>query len=169
MAMTVDDGKRPVRGGRLFGRRGQATTETVLMLPIFVFFLYAFAKIFAALILIQKMEIASYYAARRWQLESHRNFAYVGHDDGTLAADIKKVVSDYIGYGTAVGRFLDLEGGAPILTIERTQVWQVVYLRVRTKPVGVSWMYKSKGFDFEITKYVPNRDRPIAFELPGMK
>jgi hypothetical protein len=156
----------------LFSRRGsggQATTETVLLLPMFVFFLYAFAKIFAALVLIQKMEIASYYAARRWQLESHRNFQYVGHDQGDLAADIKRQVSEYLGYGTPIGKFLDLEGGAPILTIERTQVWQVVYLKVVTKPVVVSWMYRSKGYEFEITKYVPNRDRPIAFELPGMK
>ncbi|MBI5883471.1 MAG: pilus assembly protein [Elusimicrobia bacterium] len=149
--------------------KGQATTETVLLLPMFVFFLYAFAKIFAALVLIQKMEIASYYAARRWQLESHRNYQYVAHDDGVLAADIKKRVAEYLGYQTAIGRFLDLEGGAPVLTIERTQVWQVVYLKVVTKPVVVSWMYKSKGYEFEITKYVPNRDRPIAFELPGMK
>ncbi|MBI5623134.1 MAG: pilus assembly protein [Elusimicrobia bacterium] len=150
-------------------RRGQATTETVLLLPMFVFFLYAFAKIFAALVLIQKMEIASYYAARRWQLESHRNFSYVGHDEGVLALDIKRRVADYLGYGTRIGQFLDLDGGAPVLTIERTQVWQVVYLKVKTKPVVVSWMYRSKGYEFEITKYVPNRDRPIAFELPGMK
>ncbi|MBI5210332.1 MAG: pilus assembly protein [Elusimicrobia bacterium] len=147
---------------------GQAMTETVLLLPMFVFFLYAFAKIFAALVLIQKMEIASYYAARRWQLESHRNYAYAPDDEGTLKPHIKRTVANYLGYGTPIGRFLDLDGAEPELTIERTQVWQVVYLRVKTKPVMVSWMYKSKGFDFEITKYVPNRDRPIAFELPGM-
>ncbi len=143
-------------------------TETVLLLPMFVFFLWAFGKIFATLILVQKMEIASYYAARRWQLESHRNYAYIGHDEGVLSSDIVKKVSEYLGYGTPIGKFLDLDGAGPELKIERTQVWQVVYMRVRTKPVAVAWMYKSKGYDFEVTKYVPNRDRPIAFELPGM-
>lgn len=148
---------------------GQATTETALLLPVFVFLLFAFAKIFAALVLIQKMEIASYYAARRWQLESHRNFMYVWYDEGDLLGDIKKKVTEYLGYGTSMGKFFDLDGTGPEIKVERTQVWQVVYLRVKTKPVVVSWMYQSKGFDFEITKYVPNRDRPIAFELPGMK
>ena len=54
--------------------QGQATTETVLLFPIFLFFLFAFAKIFALLVLVQKMEIASYYAARRWQLDLPRSF-----------------------------------------------------------------------------------------------
>ena len=53
---------------RPLGRKGQAMTEVVLLFPIVMFFLFAFAKVFALLILMQKLEIASFNAARRWQL-----------------------------------------------------------------------------------------------------
>jgi len=55
----------PFAGLRRSATRGQATTEVVLLLPLFMFFLFAFAKVFAMLVLVQKMEVASYYAARR--------------------------------------------------------------------------------------------------------
>ena len=169
---------RPMKA---MNRRGQATTEVVLLFPVFMFFLFAFAKVFALLVLVQKMEIASFYAARRWQLESHRNVEFEQYDSGTLKTDIQNRVSTYLGYGTPVGGFLDLEGPLCQLDISRTQVWQVVTLTVKTKPVNLPF-YKSnakfdseghvtsepKGFKFEVTKYVPNRDRPIAFVLPGL-
>lgn len=147
-------------------RPGQAMTETVLLFPLFMFFLFAFAKIYGLLILVQKIEIASFYAARRWQLESHRNAAYLGIDR-TLMLDIQTKVSEYLGYGTRTGSFLDLQGQAAVVDINRTQVWQVVTLTVKTKPINMPF-YKSTGFTFEVTKYVPNRDRPIAFILPGL-
>lgn len=145
-------------------------TEVVLLFPIFVFFLLAFAKIFALLILVQKMEVASYYAARRWQLESHRNVAYEGDDAGLLRSDIQEKVSEYLGYNNAGTKtFLDLEGPAADFRCERTQVWNVCTLTVETHPVEIGWMYKTRGMKFEVTKYVPNRDRPIAFVLPGLQ
>ena len=170
---------RFLRGRR--GRKGQATTEVVLLFPLFMFFLFAFAKLFALLILVQKLEIASFYAARRWQLESHRNASYEG-DDGAadcsgLCGDIKSNVVKYLGYGTASAGFLDLTGsclktadcsaGEPGVSIQRTQVWNVVTVTACTNPVNLAF-YKTKGFVFCSTKYVPNRDRPIAFVLPGL-
>jgi hypothetical protein len=167
----------------LNGRRGQATTEVVLLFPIFVFFLLAFAKIFALLILVQKLEIASFYAARRWQLESHRNVQYEGFDQGTLlyspAGGIQTAVLDYLGYSTpSVSSFLDLTStcrststcpaGAPGVTVQRTQVWNVVTVTACTKPLSLPF-YTTQGFVFCSTKYVPNRDRPIAFVLPGLQ
>lgn len=157
---------------RRLGARGQATTEVVLLFPLFMFFLFAFAKVFALLVLVQKIEIASFYAARRWQLESHRNVAYEA-DDQKLKADISEKVLSYIGYGTPAGNFLDLtdscrRGGTVGVDVERTQVWQVVSVTVCTKGLDMAF-YKSPGFQFEVTKYVPNRDRPIAFILPGMQ
>jgi hypothetical protein len=165
-------------------QRGQATTEVVLLFPIFMFFLFAFAKVYALLMLVQKMEIASYYAARRWQLESHRNVDFEGDDNGGLRTDITQRVSQYIGYGATnpIGKFLDLDGDQAQVAINRTQVWQVITLTVKTKPVNLPF-FKSgvkfdsqgrqqnepKGFKFEVTKYVPNRDRPIAYELPGLQ
>lgn len=172
-------------------------TETVLLFPLFMFFLFAFAKVFALLILVQKIEIASTYAARRWQLESHRNAAHEGWDEGTLRRDIQNRVMAYIGYDGAstalnwgdvktddnrmqsntskatVSNFLDLtkeckNGKIPGVTVQRTQVWNLVTVTVCTRPLSMPF-YKTTGFVFESTKYVPNRDRPIAFVLPGLQ
>ena len=127
-----------------------------------------------ALNTVQKLEIASYYAARRWQLESHRNVTYEPHDAGALKSDIEQKVMAYVGYGSATQKFLDLSNSCTSgkrvgIEVSRTQVWNIVTLTVCTKPIEVSWMYKSPGFTFEVTKYVPNRDRPIAFVLPGLQ
>ena len=54
---------------RLFSirsKKGQATTEVVLLFPLFVIFILFIIKIFGLLILSQKMEIAGFYAARRF-------------------------------------------------------------------------------------------------------
>jgi hypothetical protein len=132
-----------------------------------MFFLFAFSKVFALLILVQKMEIASYYAARRWQLESHRNVSYEPFDDGALKGHIEQRVREYLGFQDARTRgFLGLQSAG--LTVTRTQVWNVVTLTVRTNPANVP-LWKNSGFKFEVVKYVPNRDRPIAFVLPGLQ
>lgn len=154
-------------------RRGQATTEVVLLFPLFMFFLFAFAKVFALLILVQKLEIASFYAARRWQLESHRNAQFEGFDDSALRTDIEQRVMSYLGYGTSSAQFLDLtaqcrDAKVPGIKVQRTQVWNIVTVTACTRPLSMAF-YKTTGFVFESTKYVPNRDRPIAFVLPGLQ
>jgi hypothetical protein len=147
---------------------GQATTEVVLLFPLFLFFLFAFAKTFALLVLVQKMEVASYYAARRWQLESHRNVRFEGYDNGALCHDIERRVREYLGFNDPRTRgFLGLQS-AQVCPVTRTQVWNVVTLQVKTRPVNVP-LFKNRGFNFEVVKYVPNRDRPIAFVLPGLQ
>lgn len=148
--------------------RGQATTEVVLLVPLFMFFLFAFAKTFAVLVLVQKLEIASFYAARRWQLESHRNVSYESFDDNQLRFDILKYVDSYLGYGTPQASFLELAGTSARLDVQRTQVWNIVTLSVWTRPIKLPYL-QFKGHKFEVVKYVPNRDRPIAFVLPGLK
>lgn len=162
---------------RVRGEKGQATTEVVLLFPMFMFFLFAFAKLFALLILVQKLEIASFYAARRWQLESHRNATYEGFDNGALRMDIEQKSLAYLGYGSSSAGFLDLtnsclkttecQAGSPGVSVQRTQVWNVVTVTACTKPLNMPF-YKTRGFVFCSTKYVPNRDRPIAFVLPGL-
>lgn len=173
------------------GRGGQAMTEVVLLFPIFLIIVFITAKIFALLVLVQKLEIASYYAARRWQLESHLSADYVGWDDGTLKKDIEKAVSGYIGFETpAVRKFLNLKELK--IDVVRTQVWNVITISVVTNPAGIKLLCKYPkqavctfpygqacldGHDYicrggrslEVIKYVPNRDRPIAFVLPGLK
>lgn len=166
-------------------------TEVVLLFPMFLVIVFITAKIFAMLVLIQKMEIASYYAARRWQLESHLNADFIHWDESTLKKDIEKAVKGYIGFDTpAISKFLNLKD----LEIEvvRTQVWNVVTLTVTTNPSGMKMLCKypktavctfpygaacMNGHDYicrggrtlEVIKYVPNRDRPINFVLPGLK
>ena len=173
------------------GRGGQAMTEVVLLFPLFLVIVFITAKIFALLVLVQKMEIASYYAARRWQLESHLNADYAGWDDGTLKKDIERNVRGYIGFDTpAVSKFLNLKELK--LDVVRTQVWNVITLTVVTNAAGVKMLCKypkqavctypygqacMDGHDYlckggkqlEVIKYVPNRDRPINFVLPGLK
>ena len=148
---------------------GQATTELVLLFPLFMLFLFAFVKIFTLLVLVQKMEIASYYAGRRWNLESHRNVKYEGND-GALMVDIQKKTEDYLGMNTdSIRKFLDLQDVK--LNIQRTQVWSVVTLEVDTRPWSMpAWTgLKFRGFQWEVVKYVPQRDRPIPFRLPGIQ
>lgn len=173
-------------------KKGQTTIEVVMLLPIFLIFALFIAKIFALLVLVQKMEIASFYAGRRWQLESHRQIEYVqGWDNNVLKEDIARKVKDYIGFtNPATKKFLSLNKVE--LNIERTQLWNVVTLSVSTKPPGFGMLCKTdkrkvckrpygpkcfRGYNFmcesgakiEVIKYVPNRDRPIPFVLQTNK
>ncbi|HAH31321.1 MAG TPA: hypothetical protein DCL44_03290 [Elusimicrobia bacterium] len=169
-------------------------TEVVLLFPIFMIIVFITAKIFALLVLVQKMEIGSYYAARRWQLESHLNADYAGWDNGTLKADIEKKVKTYMGFDDtkAGGAYQFLNLRSLTLDVVRTQVWNVVTLKVETSPARIkllclypkqaicAYPYGAEcnnGYDYicvggkslEVIKYVPNRDRPIQFVLPGLK
>lgn len=149
--------------------KGQATTEVVLLFPLFMFFMFGMVKVFALLVLVQKMEIAGFYAARRWQLESHRNIAYEPDDDKNLRKDIAVKASQYLGCGNpAIEHFLDLVCANPdsMLTVERAQVWNIVTLRITTRPWRIPLMHFQMP-PFSVVKYVPNRDRPITYDLPG--
>jgi len=173
----------------LHSRRGQATTEVVLLFPIFFILALFVIKIYALLILVQKTEIASFYAARRWQLESHHALQYAqGWDETFLKKDIEKKVQEYIGFNKESSRkFLALR--KVTLTVERTNVWNTVTLSVKTYPPNIPFLcaYDKRevckapygdacmrgynficesGGDIEVVKNVPNRDRPISFNLP---
>lgn len=154
---------------------GQAMTEMVLLFPIFLMFLFGFVNIFSLLVLVQKVEIASVYAATRWEYEAHRNGAYEGFDMGPLRSDILRQARDYIGFNNAVLR-KNLSLADCTLDVTDTQVWSVVTLKVTTKPWALQSLMTpqnagptqtARGFTFESTKYVPKRDRPISYILPG--
>lgn len=176
-------------------RYSQAMTEVVLLFPVFMIIMFFTAKIFALLVLVQKMEIAAYYAARKWQLESHLYSGFAtGWDETVLKKEIEEKVKEYIGFNKpAVRKFLNLKSNGFELEILRTQVWNVVTIRVHTNPSGIKLLCKypkpavctgafqnancESGYDYictggkslEVVKYVPNRDRPIAFVLPGLQ
>lgn len=174
-------------------RRGQATTEVVLLFPVFMLIVFVTAKIFALLVLVQKLEISSYYAARRWQLESHKNSNFFSNDEAMLQvgrSSIKEVIKSYIGFNdNSVRGFLNLKDLQ--ISVVRTQVWQVMTITVTTNPAGVKLLCRwpkaqvcsgfkddcGIGYDYlcvsggslETIKYIPNRDRPIQFQLPGLQ
>jgi len=174
----------------IFGSGGQATTEVVLLLPLFLIFILFLLKIFGLLVLVQKMEIASAYAAKRWQLESHTTAQYAtGWDDRFLRSDIQAKVADYIGFNNGAAKsFLSLSRME--FNINRTQMWNEVQIIVYTDPprLGLLCRYDKlivckdprirencmKGYSYicesggklQVKKFVPNRDRPIPFILP---
>ena len=177
---------------RFRNSKGQATTEVVLLFPIFLIICIFIAKIFALLVLVQKLEISSYYAARRWQLESHRNMSYYAWDNGFLRGDIERKVRAYVGFNNyATRNFLKIyrvDVPPPV----RAQVWNLVTVRITTLPARIKMLCRYdrarvcsrpyglaciRGYNFlcltgaklEVTKYVPNRDRPIQYELPGLQ
>jgi Flp pilus assembly protein TadG len=157
------------------GERGQAMTEMVLLFPVFLFFMFGFVKVFSLLILVQKVEIAAVYAASRWEFESHRNVLYAAFDSGPLTNDIKNKVMRYIGFkNRKLADFLDLDRCT--LNIDREAIWSTVTLTVTTTPWGRKFKFledqsgpirKSSGLTFSKVKYVPSRDRPISYVLPG--
>ena len=157
--------------------------------------LFVTAKIFALLVLVQKMEIASFYAARRWQLESHLSAKYVPSDE-KIRKDIEEKVKEYLGFNnSSTKKFLNLQNAK--IVVNRNQVWNEVTLIVSTRPTNIKLLCRypkdvvcasygrdcRNGYDYmcvepgnhqnaagkslEVTKYVPNRDRPIEFTIPG--
>jgi hypothetical protein len=176
----------------LKSKKGQATTEVVLLFPIFFILTLFIIKIYGLLVIVQKAEIASFYAGKRWQLESHRATQYTqGWDKNFLQRDIEKKVQEYIGFNNqSMRKFLALR--RVNLDIERTNVWNVVKIKINTYPPNIPFLCAydkrivceypyglacMRGYNFlcesggeiEVTKSVVNRDRPIAFILPGSK
>lgn len=114
-------------------KKGQATIEVVLLLPLFIIFILIVIRIFAMLSLKQKMEIATLYAARRWQLESHVDVRHAPYDKNILYKNIQKKVDTLIGLDKpAAKKFMDIT--AVELTINPSVNWREVDLTVYIKP-----------------------------------
>ena len=170
----------------LSSSRGQATTETVLLFPIMVIFIIFIIKIFGLLVLTQKMEIAGFYAARRFQLQSHTTDYLQRWDTRYLQKDIQKKVEEYIGFNNpAMVRFLSLR--SLNLTIKTSGTWTKVVLTVHTAPPRIKFLCKydklqlcqndphclsgyaflcETGGEIEITKYVGPNERVLPWRRP---
>lgn len=161
-------------------------TEIMLMLPLIFVFMMFMTRIFFLLVLVQKMEIASYYAARRYQLQSHRNS--VKYNDSQLEFSIQSYVKEYLGENKFPGL------GSVDVDFEATQVWRIVTIKATVETLsggvksflcdrhgeavcngysntchrGYSMMCTSGGYTLESVKYVAPRDRYLEFELPGL-
>lgn len=170
----------------LFSRRGQATTETVLLFPVFIIFILFIIKVFGLLVLTQKMEIAGFYAARRYQLQSHTS-DYLGRwDRNWLQKDIEKKVKAYLGFNNpGMVRFLSLRKLK--LKIDPRATWIQVSLTVYTKPPRIKFLCNynkldlcedsqacltgyaflcEKGGEIEVVKYVGPNDRVLPYVRP---
>ncbi len=167
-------------------RKGQATTETVLLFPVLVIFIVFIIKIFGLLVLSQKMEIAGFYAARRYQLQSHVTDYLTRWDRRYLQKDIKKKVEDYLGFNNpGMVRFLSLRSLK--LNVDTSGTWTRVVLTVNTAPPRINFLCKYdkmqlckdeltciKGFEFlcetggeiEVIKYVGPNERVLPYVRP---
>ena len=171
----------------LRARRGQATTEMVLLFPVFVIFLVFIIKIFGLLVLSQKMQIAGTYAARRYQMQSHVNTYFEQTwDKRFLKKDIQKKVEDYLGFNNpGTVRFLSLN--TLKVDIETSGTWTKVTLRASTRAPRIRFLcnynkdqvcqhdeYCLKGYAFlcesgatvEVIKYAGKNERPNGYARP---
>lgn len=171
-------------------RKGQATTEVVLLFPVFLIFILFIIKIFGLLVLDQKLEIAMFYAARRFQLQSHETDYYADTwDRRFLEKDIKKKVEDYLGFNNeGMRKFLSLREIK--LDINRSGTWTKMVLTARTRAPRIRFLcnYNKdrvcerdekclKGYNFlcetggtiELTRYVGKNERPAPYQRPEGK
>ncbi len=169
-----------------FSRRGQATTETVLLFPVLVIFILFIIKIFGLLVLTQKMEIAGFYAARRYQLQSHVTDYLTRWDRRYLQKDIQKKVEEYLGFNNpGMVRFLSLRSLK--LDINTSGTWTRVTMTVFTAPPRIKFLCNYdklqlcqneatcyKGYEFlcetggqiQVIKYVGPNERVLPYVRP---
>jgi len=171
-------------------RKGQATTEVVLLFPFFVIFILFIIKIFGLLVLSQKMEIAGYYAARRFQLQSHETDYYQRTwDKRFLEKDIQEKVENYLGFDNpGMRKFLSLKELK--MDINRSGTWTKLVLTARTKAPRIRFLcnYNKdlvcdrdakclKGYAFlcetggevSVIKYLGHNERPAPYQRPEGK
>lgn len=174
----------------LRSRKGQATTEVVLLFPVFLIFIVFIIKIFGLLVLSQKMEIAGYYAARRYQLQSHETAYYANTwDRRFLKKDIQKKLENYLGFDKpGVKKFLNLRELK--LDVITSGTWIKIKITAYTKAPrirvlcnynkdqvcrhdakclkGYSFLCE-KGGEVSVIKYVGHNDRPAPYQRPEGK
>ena len=147
--------------------RGQAMTEMVLLVPLFLIFAIGIIKIFALSIMVQKLELASYYAGRRWMLESHKNARWTPWDQNNLRKDIERWVADYLGAGDDFKeKLLGIRREDIHFKVNQTILYAVLTLKVKSR--GLIPFRPEMEKEWEVIKYVPTRDRPIAWNIPSL-
>lgn len=174
----------------LRSRKGQATTEVVLLFPFFVIFIVFIIKIFGLLVLTQKMEIAGYYAGRRYQLQSHTTDSFANSwDRRYLKKDIQTKVENYLGFNNpGMRKFLSLQDLK--MTVDTSSTYIKIKLTARTKPFNIKFLCNynkdhvcenksnclrgyaflcEKGGEISVIKYVGFNERPLPYLRPESK
>lgn len=170
-----------------FNRRGQATTEMVLLFPVLIIFVLFIIKIFGLLVLNQKMQIAGTYAARRYQLQSHVTEYYErGWDRRFLKKDVQRKVEEIIGFNNpGMRQFLSLNSFK--LDVNTDNNWTKITLTANTKAPRIKFLcnydkdrvcdrdrYCLKGYSFlcengariQVIKYAGKNERPAPYARP---
>ena len=167
-------------------RKGQATTEVVLLFPLFVIFAVFIIKIFGLLVLNQKMEIAAFYAARRYQLQGGVPDSMQNWNRQFFFFFFQKKVEDYLGFNNSgMKTFLSLRRF--VLEVETSGTWTLVTLKVYTNPPRIRFLCNYdkfevckgdnrcfKGYEYlcdtggeiEVKKFVGKNDRVMPYVQP---
>ncbi len=168
-------------------RRGQATTEMVLLFPVLIIFVLFIIKIFGLLVLNQKMQIAGTYAARRYQLQSHVTDYYEkGWDRRFLKKDVERKVEEIVGFNNpGMRQFLSLNSFR--LDVNTDNNWTKITLTANTKAPRIKFLcnydkdrvcdrdrYCLKGYSFlceegariQVIKYAGKNERPAPYSRP---
>jgi len=168
-------------------RRGQATTEMVLLFPVLIIFVLFIIKIFGLLVLNQKMQIAGTYAARRYQLQSHVTDYYEkGWDRRFLKKDVERKVEEIVGFNNpGMRQFLSLNSFR--LDVNTDNNWTKITLTANTKAPRIKFLcnydkdrvcdrdrYCLKGYSFlceegariQVIKYAGKNERPAPYARP---
>ena len=171
----------------LRARRGQATTEMVLLFPVLIVFILFIIKIFGLMVLNQKMQMAGNYAARRFQLQSHETPYYQqGWDRRFLKKDIQRKVEEIIGVNNpGMRQFLSLNTFR--MEIDTRPNWTKVVLIANTKAPRIPFLcnydkdkvcdrdrYCLRGYSFlcengaqfEVNKFAGKNERPLPYMRP---
>lgn len=171
----------------IHNRKGQSTTEMVLLFPVLIVFLLFIIKITGLLVLNQKMQIAGTYAARRFQLQSHVTEYYEkGWDRRFLKKDIQRKVEEIVGFSNPGTRqFLSLNSFR--LDIDTNNNWTKITLTANTKAPRIAFLckydkdkvcdrdrYCLRGYNFlceegakiQVVKYAGPNERPAPYARP---
>lgn len=125
-------------------KRGQATTEVVLLVPVFIIFILFIVRVTGLFVLNQKMQIAAVYAARRFQLQSHITPFYAnGWDKRYLIPRIEEKVKEYIGFNNkGMRKFLNLRDVK--LDIINTTTWTRITITAFMAPLRIRFLCNYK-------------------------
>ncbi|MBO4674527.1 MAG: pilus assembly protein [Elusimicrobiaceae bacterium] len=167
--------------------RGQATTEVVLLFPLFVIFALFLIKLTGLLVLNQKMQIAAVYAARRFQLQSHETAFYAnGWDKRYLMPRIEEKVKEYVGFNNeGMRKFLSLRDLK--VKIDPSTTWTKVTIIAYMKPMRIRFLCNynkdtlcqgdthclhgytvicETGGEIKVYKHAGHNERPNPYERP---
>jgi len=170
-------------------KKGQATTEVVLLFPLFVIFILFIIKVAGLLILNQKMNIAASYAARRFSLQSHETTFYAKTwDKRYLVPKTEEKIKEYLGMkNQGMKKFLNLRDFK--LQVDPSNTWTKITLIAYMNPIRIRFLCNynkdrvcgrdsnclrgyavicETGGQIKIVRHAGHNERPAPYERPNV-